>query len=158
MHRSSSSAARTRGAIRLTMGLLPHMKAHGGGHITNISSIGVQTAPPRFSAYIASKAALDAWTRVVSSEVIGDGITFTTIHMPLVRTPMIAPAQAEYRGVPSLSADEAAGLVFRAAAGNSGRVEPAFVTAVAVADTVAGPALEKAMSREGSAFAPKRER
>ena len=58
----------------------------------------------------------------------------------------------------SVLADEAAGLVFRAAAGNSGRVEPAFVTAVAVADTVAGPALEKAMSREGSAFAPKRER
>ncbi len=95
------------GAIRLTMGLLPHMKAHGGGHITNISSIGVQTAPPRFSAYIASKAALDAWTRVVSSEVIGDGITFTTIHMPLVRTPMIAPTKI-YNYFPTTSPSDAA--------------------------------------------------
>ena len=95
------------GAIRLTMGLLPHMKAHGGGHITNISSIGVQTAPPRFSAYIASKAALDAWTRVVSSEVIGDGITFTTIHMPLVRTPMIAPTKI-YDYFPTTSPSDAA--------------------------------------------------
>ena len=74
------------GAIRLTMGLLPHMRERGSGHIVNVSSIGAQTNPPRFSAYVASKAALDAWTRVVSSEVVGDGITFTTIHMPLVRT------------------------------------------------------------------------
>src|SRR5689334_5048768 len=79
------------GAIRLTMGLLPHMRERGFGHVVNVSSIGAQTNPPRFSAYVASKAALDAWTRVVSSEVVGDGITFTTIHIPLVRTPMIAP-------------------------------------------------------------------
>src|SRR5207244_2684662 len=81
------------GTIKLTMGLLPHMRERGHGHVVNVSSIGVQTNPPRFSAYVASKAALDAWTRVVSSEVIGDGITFTTIHMPLVRTPMIAPTK-----------------------------------------------------------------
>ena len=81
------------GAIRLIMGLLPHMRERRSGHIVNVSSIGVQTNPPRFSAYVASKAALDAWTRVVSSELVGDGITFTTIHMPLVRTPMIAPTK-----------------------------------------------------------------
>ena len=79
------------GAVKLIIGLLPHMRERGSGHIVNISSIGVQTNPPRFSAYVASKAALDAFTRVIASEVIGDGITFTTIHMPLVRTPMIAP-------------------------------------------------------------------
>ena len=79
------------GAVKLIIGLLPHMRERGSGHIVNISSIGVQTNPPRFSAYVASKAALDAFTRVVASEVIGDGVTFTTIHMPLVRTPMIAP-------------------------------------------------------------------
>ena len=59
----------------------------------NISSIGVQTNPPRFSAYVASKAALDSWSNVVASELVGDGITFTNIHMPLVRTPMIAPTK-----------------------------------------------------------------
>src|ERR1700722_19661254 len=78
------------GAVKLIIGLLPHMRERGSGHIVNISSIGVQATPPRFSAYVASKAALDAFTRVVASEVIGDGVTFTTIHMPLVRTPMIA--------------------------------------------------------------------
>src|SRR5205823_6825043 len=59
------------GAIKLVMALLPHMQAQRFGHVINVSSIGVQTSPPRFSAYVASKAALDAWTRVVSSELIG---------------------------------------------------------------------------------------
>src|SRR4051812_31263284 len=72
--------------VKLMLKLLPHMRDQGGGHIVNVSSIGVQTNPPRFSAYVGSKAALDAFTRVVSSETIGDNVTFTTIHMPLVRT------------------------------------------------------------------------
>jgi NAD(P)-dependent dehydrogenase (short-subunit alcohol dehydrogenase family) len=101
------------GAIKLIMGLAPHMRERGFGHIVNISSIGVQTNPPRFSAYVASKAALDAWTRVVSSEVVGDGITFTTIHMPLVRTPMIAPTKI-YDSFPTISPDEAADLICEA--------------------------------------------
>jgi NAD(P)-dependent dehydrogenase (short-subunit alcohol dehydrogenase family) len=78
-----------------------------------VSSIGVQTNPPRFSAYVASKAALDAFTRVVSSETIGDNITFTTIHMPLVRTPMIAPTKI-YDSFPTISPDEAADLICEA--------------------------------------------
>jgi NAD(P)-dependent dehydrogenase (short-subunit alcohol dehydrogenase family) len=101
------------GAIRLTMGLLPHMRERGFGHVVNVSSIGAQTNPPRFSAYVASKAALDAWTRVVSSEVVGDGITFTTIHMPLVRTPMIAPTKI-YDQFPTITPDEAGDLVCEA--------------------------------------------
>jgi len=98
------------GAIKMIMALLPHMRERGSGHIVNVSSIGVQTNPPRFSAYVASKSALDSWTRVVSSEVVGDGITFTTIHMPLVRTPMIAPTKL-YDHFPTISPDEAADLI-----------------------------------------------
>jgi thioester reductase-like protein len=101
------------GAIKMIMALLPHWRERGFGHVVNVSSIGVQTAPPRFSAYVASKGALDAWTRVVSSEVIGDGITFTTIHMPLVRTPMIAPTKL-YDHFPTISPDEAADLICEA--------------------------------------------
>ena len=74
----------------------------GHGHIVNISSIGVQTNPPRFRAYVASKAALDAWSNVVGSELVGDGVAFTTIHMPLVKTPMIAPTKI-YDKFPTIS-------------------------------------------------------
>ncbi len=99
--------------VKLMLALLPHMRDQGGGHIVNVSSIGVQTNPPRFSAYVGSKAALDAFTRVVSSETIGDNVTFTTIHMPLVRTPMIAPTKM-YDSFPTISPEEAADLVCEA--------------------------------------------
>ena len=101
------------GAVKLIIGLLPHMRERGSGHIVNVSSIGVQTNPPRFAAYVASKAALDAFTRVVASETIGDGVTFTTIHMPLVRTPMIAPTKM-YDAFPAISPDEAADMILEA--------------------------------------------
>ena len=101
------------GALRITMGLLPSMVAKRHGHVVNISSIGVLTNAPRFSAYVASKAALDAWTKCAASEFQDQGITFTTINMPLVRTPMIAPTKI-YNNVPTLSPEEAADLVAEA--------------------------------------------
>jgi NAD(P)-dependent dehydrogenase (short-subunit alcohol dehydrogenase family) len=101
------------GCLRVTMGLLPGMVAKRKGHVVNISSIGVLTNAPRFSAYVASKAALDAWTRCASSEFADQGITFTTINMPLVRTPMIAPTKI-YQNVPTLSPEEAADMIAQA--------------------------------------------
>jgi NAD(P)-dependent dehydrogenase (short-subunit alcohol dehydrogenase family) len=83
------------------------------GHVVNISSIGVLTNAPRFSAYVASKAALDAWTRCAASEYADMGVTFTTINMPLVRTPMIAPTQI-YNNVPTLSPEQAADMIAQA--------------------------------------------
>lgn len=94
------------GTIRLVMGLMPKMRQQGGGHVVNISSVGVLGRPPRFSAYIASKAALDAWTDVAASEAIRDNITFTTIHMPLVRTAMISPTKA-YNSFSTMSPGQA---------------------------------------------------
>jgi NAD(P)-dependent dehydrogenase (short-subunit alcohol dehydrogenase family) len=101
------------GCLRVTMGLLPGMVAKKKGHIVNISSIGVLTNAPRFSAYVASKAALDAWTRCASSEYADMGISFTTINMPLVRTPMIGPTKL-YDNVPVLSPDDAANMIAEA--------------------------------------------
>ena len=101
------------GALRLTMGLLPGMIANHKGQVINISSIGVLTNAPRFSAYVASKAAMDAWARCAASEFADRGIEFTTINMPLVRTPMIAPTKI-YDQVPTLSPEEAADLVVEA--------------------------------------------
>jgi len=98
------------GALKVSMGVLPRMIEQKHGHIINISSIGVLTNAPRFSAYVASKAALDAWTRCAASEFADRGIHFTTINMPLVKTPMIAPTKL-YDHVPTLTPEEAAGLV-----------------------------------------------
>ena len=101
------------GFLRVTMGVLPGMVRKKKGHIVNISSIGVLTNAPRFSAYVASKAAMDAWTRCASSEYADMGVTFTTINMPLVRTPMIAPTKI-YQNVPTLAPEEAAAMIAQA--------------------------------------------
>ncbi len=98
------------GALRLIMGFLPKMIEQKRGHIVNISSIGVLSNAPRFSAYVASKSALDSFSACVASELIDKNINFTTINMPLVRTPMIAPTRM-YENIPTLSPEEAAGLV-----------------------------------------------
>jgi NAD(P)-dependent dehydrogenase (short-subunit alcohol dehydrogenase family) len=101
------------GSLRLILGFLPGMVKQGGGQIINISSIGVLTQAPRFSAYVASKAALDAFTGCAASEFNDDKVVFTTINMPLVRTPMIAPTKM-YNNVPTLSPEQAADLVVEA--------------------------------------------
>ena len=101
------------GAVRLILAFLPQMVAQKRGHIINISSIGVLSRAPRFSAYVASKSALDAFAECAASEFLDKGIHFTNINMPLVRTPMIAPTKM-YESVPTLSPEEAAGLVVEA--------------------------------------------
>jgi NAD(P)-dependent dehydrogenase (short-subunit alcohol dehydrogenase family) len=101
------------GAIALIMAVIPGMRERGDGHVINVSSIGAQSYPPRFAAYVASKAALDAFSRCFQPEVAADGIAITEIHMPLVRTPMIAPTSI-YDSFPTISPDEAADLVLQA--------------------------------------------
>ena len=96
--------------VRLILDLLPEMREAGAGHIINISSIGLQINTPRFAAYLASKAALDAFSRSIGPEIIGDGVHLTTVYMPLVRTPMIAPTKV-YDRVPTLSPDRAAQMI-----------------------------------------------
>ena len=101
------------GSLRLIMGVLPLMEKKRSGQIINISSIGVLSNAPRFSAYVASKAAMDAFSRCASSEFSDTGISFTTINMPLVRTPMIAPTKM-YENVPTITPEEAAAMVKQA--------------------------------------------
>jgi NAD(P)-dependent dehydrogenase (short-subunit alcohol dehydrogenase family) len=98
------------GALKLILAFLPGMRERGDGHILNVSSIGVQTNTPRFSAYVASKAALDAFSRCVAPEVVSDGVSITTVYMPLVRTPMIAPTRI-YDAFPTMTPDEAAQMI-----------------------------------------------
>ena len=108
------------GAVRMTLALLPQMRERKFGHVVNISSAGVQVATPRFAAYLASKAALDKFAEVTAVEMLADNVTFTTIHMPLVRTPMIAPSG---RQGPSESPEWAAATIVRALAERPKRID-----------------------------------
>jgi NAD(P)-dependent dehydrogenase (short-subunit alcohol dehydrogenase family) len=101
------------GSLRLILRALPSMAARDSGQVINISSIGVLSNSPRFSAYVASKAALDAFSRCAAAEYSDTGIAFTTINMPLVRTPMIAPTRL-YDNMPTITPEEAAEYVKQA--------------------------------------------
>jgi thioester reductase-like protein/short-subunit dehydrogenase len=100
------------GAVRMVLALLPHWRERRFGHVVNVSSAGVQARNPKYSSYLPTKAALDAFADVVSSETLSDHVTFTNIHMPLVRTPMIAPSR-RLNPAPAISAEHAAAMVVR---------------------------------------------
>jgi NAD(P)-dependent dehydrogenase (short-subunit alcohol dehydrogenase family) len=101
------------GPVRLTMGLLPAMREQGFGHVVNIGTWGVQMKAPKFTAYIASKAALDTWSRIAGRETYADGVTFTNIRFGLVQTPMVVPTAA-YENRHILTPEQAASRVVRA--------------------------------------------
>jgi thioester reductase-like protein/NADP-dependent 3-hydroxy acid dehydrogenase YdfG len=100
------------GAVRMVLALLPHWRERRFGHVVNVSSAGVQARSPKYSSYLPTKAALDAFSEVVSSETLSDHITFTNIHMPLVATPMIVPSR-RLNPVPPISPEHAAAMVVR---------------------------------------------
>ena len=101
------------GAVKLMLAVIPGMRERRSGHVINISSIGVQSYPPRFGAYVASKSALASLSRCIQPELADDGVAITNIHMPLVRTPMIAPTGI-YRNFPTIDTDQAAEMVLQA--------------------------------------------
>lgn len=133
------------GSLRLIMGVLPAMIERRSGHVINISSIGVLANSPRFSAYVASKAALDAFSRCAQGELSGRNIAFTTINMPLVKTPMIAPTKM-YDSVPTLTAQEAADLVVQAIIERPSRVATRLGIFAGVINAVMPKAYEIVMS------------
>jgi thioester reductase-like protein/NADP-dependent 3-hydroxy acid dehydrogenase YdfG len=110
------------GAVRMVLALLPHWRERRFGHVVNVSSAGVQARNPKYSSYLPTKAALDAFADVVSSETLSDHITFTNIHMPLVRTPMIAPSH-RLNPVPAISPERAAAMVVRGLVEKPARID-----------------------------------
>ena len=113
------------GAIRLAMNLIPAMQARGQGHVINVSTMGVQSAPARFSAYLGSKSALEGWTLAAQNELVHTGVEFTLMNYPLVRTPMIAPT-AIYRYLPAMSEERAVDWLCEAIVTRPKRKVPAF--------------------------------
>ena len=139
------------GAVRLITGLLPSMTSQRSGHIINVSSIGVQTGAPRFSAYVASKAALDAYSRIAAAETLGYGVTFTTIHMPLVRTPMIAPTKM-YDAFPAISPEEAGAMVCEAIRSKPKSINTRLGTTAEVLYALAPKAVDQVLHLAYKAF------
>lgn len=129
------------GAVRMVLALLPHWRERRFGHVVNVSSAGVQARNPKYSSYLPTKAALDAFSDVVASETLSDHITFTNIHMPLVATPMIAPSH-RLNPVPAISPERAAAMVVRGLVDKPARIDTPLGT----------------LAEAGNYFAPKTSR
>lgn len=129
------------GPIWLLLGLLPAMREHGGGHIVNVSSVGVRLVPgPQWGAYQASKGAFDRWLRSVAPELHTDGVDVTSVYFALVRTRMIAPTPFLGR-LPGLSPDGAADAIAKAVIERPRTSEPPWVCPAELASVLlAGPA------------------
>ena len=139
-------------SVRLILGLLPSMREREGAQIINVSSAGEQTRTPRFSGYIASKAALEAFSDALQAELNDEDIRITTISMPLVRTPMISPTE-HYDRFPSLSPEQAGRLICAAIVGRPRRVVPPFAHLVGAIDTVSPEAMDAIRNRGYRMFA-----
>ena len=110
------------GAVRMVLALLPHWRERRFGHVVNVSSAGVKARSPKYSSYLPTKAALDAFSEVVATETLSDHITFTNIHMPLVATPMIKPSR-RLNPVPAITAEHAAAMVVRGLIDKPARID-----------------------------------
>lgn len=139
------------GAVQLILKFIPGMRERGFGQIINVSSVGVQTRAPRFGAYIASKAALDSLCDALQAEVVNDNVKFTTVHMALVRTPMISPTTL-YDKFPALTPEQAAGVIADAIVHRPRRASSPFGQFAAVADAVNPAVMDRVRNRAFAMF------
>jgi short-subunit dehydrogenase len=139
------------GAVQLILKFIPGMRERDFGQIINVSSVGVQTRAPRFGAYIASKAALDSLCDALQAEVVDDDIKFTTVHMALVRTPMISPTTM-YDKFPALTPDQAAGVITDAIVHRPRRASSPFGQFAAVADAINPAVMDRVRNRAFGMF------
>ena len=142
------------GPVRLLLGLLPSMRERGSGHIVNVATMGVDFPPMRWSAYIASKSAFEVWLSGAAPEIAVDGVTVTSIHMQLVRSPMLGPFRM-WRYIPGMSTEEAAGMVARAAALKPRRIAPAWARIGGPITALAQGSVERAFSYQARAVVPR---
>jgi NAD(P)-dependent dehydrogenase (short-subunit alcohol dehydrogenase family) len=124
------------GPVKLTLALLPSMRARGDGHIVNVSTIGVRVPPaPRWAAYQASKSAFDVFLRSAALEAGADGVAASSIYMALVHTRMSAPTPI-FRYLPGLTPDQAADVVCKAIVHRPSVISPWWAGAVELGSAV----------------------
>ena len=111
--------------VRLTLKLLPAMLEQGDGHIINVLTWGTLMPSPKFAAYIGSKMALGGFSPSLASELPDQGIAVTTVHYPIVKTPMIAPTK-HYAKMPGMTPEQAAAWIVKAVRKRPARIAPSY--------------------------------
>ncbi|MES2919113.1 MAG: SDR family NAD(P)-dependent oxidoreductase [Pseudomonadota bacterium] len=129
-------------AVNLTLKLLPRFLEQGQGQVVNISTMSTQVPIPLFSAYLASKSALESFSRSLSAELGDRGLAVTVVYFPMVRTGM-SNKTAIYQHMRMMDAEKAAGWIVRAVDERPARVSSPVGTLGSVLLTaLPGPVLE----------------
>jgi NADP-dependent 3-hydroxy acid dehydrogenase YdfG len=105
------------GLVRMTRLCLPHIR--DGGHIVNMGSVAGRQAYEKGASYITSKFAVRGFTYALREDLLGRPIRITTVDAGLVETEFsivrfkgdTAAADAVYRGIDPLTAEDIAGCV-----------------------------------------------
>lgn len=127
-------------AVRLTLALLPRFLDQRSGHVVNISTMSSQIPIPLFSAYLASKTALESFSRSLNAELAHKGISSTVVYFPMVRTPMSSKT-AIYKHMRMMDANKAAAWIMEAADKRPARVgSPVGTIGSVILAALPGPA------------------
>jgi len=110
-------------AVQLSLGFLPRFHEQGHGHLVVSSTMSTQFPVPLFSAYVASKAALESFARSWNSELAHKSITSSIVNFPMVRTEM-SQATDTYSAMRMMSPRKAAHMLVKAADQRPVRVCP----------------------------------
>jgi NADP-dependent 3-hydroxy acid dehydrogenase YdfG len=111
------------GVLRMTKSLLPKLLDSGDGHVIVVGSIAAHEAYPGGAGYNAAKFGARAVTRALRLELLGQPVRVTEIDPGMVETEFSTVrfggdrerADAVYRGVTPLSADDVAECISFAA-------------------------------------------
>nr|WP_280266650.1 SDR family NAD(P)-dependent oxidoreductase [Nocardia wallacei] len=144
---TATTGANYLGPMRLTLALLPGMRARGSGHIVNVSTTGILFPnAPKWGFYLSSKLAFDWWMRAVSMEARTDGVTLTTFYAGLLHTRMSAPSRW-MRVLPGQTPEDAANVLAKAVVRKPRTMTPLYGFPSAVAATVLRWPLELLVER-----------
>nr|WP_280346439.1 SDR family NAD(P)-dependent oxidoreductase [Nocardia neocaledoniensis] len=93
------------GPAALTRAVLPHMRAQGGGAVVMMSSIGGQLSFAGFSAYSATKFALEGLSEALAEEVAPFGIKVLIVEPGAFRTGLFGRGAAAFSAESAVYAD-----------------------------------------------------
>ncbi|MEX5634042.1 SDR family NAD(P)-dependent oxidoreductase [Parafrankia sp. FMc2] len=121
------------GVVALTRALLPHLRQQRRGAIVQLSSMGGQMSFAGFSAYSATKFALEGWSEGLADELRPFGVDVLIVEPGAFRTSLFDPKRRTFSSEQGAYADIVGGTRAMVAGGDDGQAgDPAKLARLVV--------------------------